>query len=387
MFIKSKNILNIFLFLTIFGLFSACIGGSATISDSDNLSSDGSGGEGSGGDGSGGDGSGGDGSGGDGSGGDGSGGDNAIFKPFSNDLYFGRYYINADEQKAYDLALKTMLDNYSSLVSDDGAGGRVKIDLATNGIKNIKNKNQINKIVSFIKDDEPRLFHISSSTPRPDPAGNGYTYKTDAQGNITEFYIRIHRIYLNYDKYRNEMETIEVRVSKLLDDIGDISLMNNPQIVRSVYEKYLATVSYGGMSSSYGGNIRGSFLKPNNIYYNLYQVVCEGYSRSLLYLLQRLGFLAVYIEGMTTEGLHAWNKVEINGAWYNLDSTWDDAIGYESTGSGKDNFLKSDQEFSVVHNGPQEGTNLAGDLVNTGYLMFGVRIPAALNSLTGLDYD
>ncbi len=380
-------IFNIFLVLGFLILITSCAENSAFMPNGDNSSSeDGStGGDG----GTGGDGStGGDtGTGGDGStGGDGTIGDNnAIFKPANKELYFGRANLNTDEQKAYDLALKTMLDNYSSIVTNDGAGGRVKIDLGKNKILNIKYNEQLKKIVSFIEQDEARLFHISSNSPMANPSGFGYTYKKDAYGNITEFYIRIHRTYLSYEKYRDDMKTIELKVSAIIKSIGDTSKLTKPQIVRKLHEEYLATVAYGGMNFSSAGNITGSFLAPiSTDYFKRYLVICDGYSRSMLYLLQRLGLKAIYIIGMTPEGFHAWNKVELNGEWYNLDSTWDDSMTLNSTSSRKEHFLKSDADFSPIHPKPQ--IDSVGK--KTGYLPFGVNLPASANkSLTPQEYN
>ena len=384
MFIKIRSILNIFIIVMALGLFSACSDGFFIPPNSGDTGGDGGNGDGgdTGGNGDGGD-TGGDGDGGD-TGGDGVAGVVDIFKPFDNNLYFGRTHLNIDEQKAYDLALKTMLDNYSSIVNDDGTGGRVKIDLAKHKILNIKNSKQLLKIVSFITQDESRLFHISSTVPRPKPSGSGH-YTTDSNGNITEFYIRIHRVYIDYNKYRDEINTIEVNVKAILDSIGDLSKMSKPQIIRVLHEKYLATVAYGGMSFASAGDIRGSFLAPTPTdHYQRYLVICEGYSRSMLYLLQRLGFKNIYIVGMTNNGFHAWNKVDIDGKWYNLDSTWDDTMILNSPDSSKNHFLKSDAEFSIIHTQPQ----IDSEGKNTGYLSHGVQMPASANkSLTPSEYQ
>ena len=382
--------------------------GDGTGGDGDGTGGDGNGGDGNGGDGNGGDGTGGggdgnggngdgDGTGGDGNGGDGDGGNggdgniNPIFKPFDNNLYFGRTHLNIDEKKAYDLAVKTMINDYSEQLSiyiADGyeVEGRVKIDLAKNGITNIKNKDQLYKIVSFIVNDEPRLFHISGSVTRSTGTEDASVpYLKDSNGNIKEFYIRIGMRYDKYATYVDEMNTIEIRVKLVLDALGDTSKMSKPQIVRKAYEEYLAIVSYGMKSSA--GDIRGSFLKPADEYYKLYKVVCEGYARSMLYLLQRLGFKAIYIEGaaFTTEKiLHAWNKVELNGKWYNLDPTWDDSMDSFSPNSFKDEFLKSDSDFSAKHPEPQK--DQYGRVI--GYLSHGVQMPASANkSLTPSEYQ
>ncbi len=67
--------------------------------------------------------------------------------------------------------------------------------------------------------------------------------------------------------------------------------------------------------------------------------VCEGYARLLVELGRLTGDRIVYVTGdvrnddgeLVPVG-HAWNAVSINGAWYLLDATWDDA----ETSDGKE---------------------------------------------------
>lgn len=63
------------------------------------------------------------------------------------------------------------------------------------------------------------------------------------------------------------------------------------------------------------------------------RAVCEGYARLLVALGQHAGVRVVYVTGevrepegaLATEG-HAWNAVELEGAWYLVDATWNDAL-------------------------------------------------------------
>lgn len=56
---------------------------------------------------------------------------------------------------------------------------------------------------------------------------------------------------------------------------------------------------------------------------------CEGYAKALSYACTYFGIENVRITGTNDHGLsHAWNKVQINGAWYNVDLTWDDPEGH-----------------------------------------------------------
>ena len=48
--------------------------------------------------------------------------------------------------------------------------------------------------------------------------------------------------------------------------------------------------------------------------------VCDSYSKAYLFLLREAGIPAIRI---TNDG-HAWNAVQLDGKWYNVDCTWDD---------------------------------------------------------------
>lgn len=54
---------------------------------------------------------------------------------------------------------------------------------------------------------------------------------------------------------------------------------------------------------------------------------CEGYAAAMAELCNRAGIPNYTAFGETAEGVsHAWNKVLLDGCWYNVDCTWDDPI-------------------------------------------------------------
>lgn len=65
---------------------------------------------------------------------------------------------------------------------------------------------------------------------------------------------------------------------------------------------------------------------------------CEGYAKAFNYACNKFGIESVRITGNNDKGLsHAWNKVVVNGKWYNIDLTFDDPEGPAS--AGKPNFI------------------------------------------------
>lgn len=64
-----------------------------------------------------------------------------------------------------------------------------------------------------------------------------------------------------------------------------------------------------------------------NIYSSLVnkQTVCAGYAKATQYLLQRMGMTALYVTGSVVDrGDHAWNIVQCDGEYYQVDTTFGD---------------------------------------------------------------
>lgn len=54
---------------------------------------------------------------------------------------------------------------------------------------------------------------------------------------------------------------------------------------------------------------------------------CEGYASAMSILCDKAGIPNYTVCGTNAEGItHAWNKIMIDGKWYNSDCTWDDPI-------------------------------------------------------------
>lgn len=68
-------------------------------------------------------------------------------------------------------------------------------------------------------------------------------------------------------------------------------------------------------------------------------MVCGGYSQSVSSLLDLAGIPNLVVTSFSDDMGHAWNKVLLDGKWYNLDATWGD------NGNASRYFLRSDQTF------------------------------------------
>ena len=86
--------------------------------------------------------------------------------------------------------------------------------------------------------------------------------------------------------------------------------------------------------------------------------VCAGYSRAAQYLLGKLGIETIYVVGTVEEqGAHAWNIVNCDGKYYQMDVTFADPVFYSAESGEKlpenvinyDFLCCTDQEIAADH--------------------------------------
>jgi len=56
------------------------------------------------------------------------------------------------------------------------------------------------------------------------------------------------------------------------------------------------------------------------------KVQCLGYAKTMQFLCDKAGIHSMVITGAGETASHAWNVVNLDGDWYNLDTTWDDPV-------------------------------------------------------------
>ena len=95
------------------------------------------------------------------------------------------------------------------------------------------------------------------------------------------------------------------------------------------------------------------------------KIVCDGYAYTYQWLLDYLGIDCIVVYGNSTlrgkpEG-HAWNKVKLEGKWYNVDVCWAD------TSDGMSYFLKSDDYYDKNFHKIDEYFNIESLLSKENY--------------------
>lgn len=130
--------------------------------------------------------------------------------------------------------------------------------------------------------------------------------------------------------------------------------MTELEKARKIHDWLIYNVAYDSLGVQYG-NVSSSSFTADGLF-DTRVAVCDGYSKAFLVLCERAGLDAVRVTGTGTNpsgfsGNHAWNQVKRQGAWYNVDVTWDDPVAGSGYGDNLSYayFLVPDSEFYTDH--------------------------------------
>ena len=165
----------------------------------------------------------------------------------------------------------------------------------------------------FVLMDHPELFWTNggiSVTSLPSDAGTEYrvTVLSDCDEN-------------NIDTYKTEIEAKAQEIIKSVPTGSD-------------YEKALWVHDYIVENTTYNNDVSWFVGKEKNFSASIYSLLlknesnCNGYSKTYKYLMDMLDIPCTVVAGVCNDGvLHAWNIIELDGEYYQVDTTWDDPVG------------------------------------------------------------
>ncbi len=155
----------------------------------------------------------------------------------------------------------------------------------------------------------------------------GYTYKIEgSDGNLVcyKFTLVYYSNDFNYDK-------VMKRAKKIADYMSKKNLTD--------FEKIKATHDYLINNCEYYINGRGA----DAVFFGG-KAACNGYGMAFQIIMDYANIPCTIEIG----GGHMWNKVKLDGIWYNIDLTWDDP---GKTGVVYDYFLKADKDWEEHQHG------------------------------------
>ena len=137
-------------------------------------------------------------------------------------------------------------------------------------------------------------------------------------------------------RYETERETEEFFKQFAINES-----MSDARKVRIIHDTINKMFSYDFTLRNSSSELLAAF-KHNN------KIVCSGYAGIFDLACKKFGLESEEVTGMANDGMgnsgmHAWNKVKIDGEWKYIDCTWDDAINSLTW------FLKSKEFFDKTH--------------------------------------
>ena len=185
---------------------------------------------------------------------------------------------------------------------------------------------ELKRVWLVIDIDSPELFQIQS----------GYEYWS--YGNLVD------SVSLKYRMSREEYETRLSRIRAVAAEIEASIPASADDYDRefAVYRWLILNNDYERSSGPESTTAQADAALCNG------RAQCSGYAAALSLLLRHMGIPCIEVSTIDEQD-HQWNKVKINGRWYNCDVTWDDPDG---PGAGQQTFEPGQNEYLPYLNVP-----------------------------------
>lgn len=180
--------------------------------------------------------------------------------------------------------------------------------------------NELMDIFAAVYNDHPELFFMETA----------YYCKYRRNGQCAEIDLSFNNTAQNLTAARAELEG---RAGEII--AGAEGFSDNYGKEKYVHDMLADRISYNVQApmnqSAYSALVNG-------------QTVCAGYARAFQYIMQQMGIPCYYCTGYAGEN-HAWNIIELEDGYYNVDVTWDDT----EAGKNYDYFNKTDRDYAGTH--------------------------------------
>lgn len=197
-------------------------------------------------------------------------------------------------------AYNTLTDNEKALY-DAIVGAASNMSTRIFGAQNL-DSSEWTKVFGLVYNQEPQLFWLNSRSV----VGRLYYNEVDTE------------------KIASMQKEIDATVDSILKEANSKSTTFDKLLVFHDYLVLNSTFEKSDEAGNYNQTIYNAFSGGTSKQGN---IQCAGYAKAMQYLCDKAGIDCMVITGTNENGsTHAWNKVKVEGEWYNLDSTWDDPI-------------------------------------------------------------
>jgi|GEM_PF-3557637 len=213
----------------------------------------------------------------------------------------------ADDNSAYNLIKASMLQGETSIVLTEANCSDYS------SYNTLATLPKISNIAMSMTSDNPEIFYYHNA------ANIGYSKYPD---DPTLLQIKVNLYLLEeHPNLEADKATFNAAVDKILDEVI-FPGMTDLEMELAIHDYIVLNCAY---DTTYGADDT----------YNAYGVivrktaVCDGYARSFKLFMNRLGIPCQYVTGLGVNSsgsseAHAWNRIQIGGEWYQVDTTWAD---------------------------------------------------------------
>ncbi len=210
--------------------------------------------------------------------------------------------------------------------------------------------------VSGVSEDE--IININDYVCSLNGVVKKYTILEQRNGHMkVKFTYEISDNYYVLEKYLNGTEIPSDRpkahrlYAKTQEILGSIIKdgMTDYEKELAIHDYIVSHCSYGQEEESqeyafraYGALVQGT-------------AVCNGYAEAMCLLLSCVGVENEIMTGEADGELHAWNRVCLDGQWYQVDATWNDPVPDRGSFVGHMYFNVTDAEMDDTHIWNEEG--------------------------------
>ncbi len=237
---------------------------------------------------------------------------------FDEEMY-PYYSFLGDEQKA------VYRQVYANAIAENDSKFTLAIELQ---------ESELADAICAVYNDHPEIFWLETA----------YSYSYDSNGVVKTlqlyYYMTGEALEQAQSLFDSEAQALVLGASAYSTEIEQELYVHD-----AINEKAAYNSNADMNQSAYSALVNGS-------------TVCAGYARAFQYVMQELGYTAYYCTGTADGGDHAWNIIEIEGEFYNVDLTWDDSIS-EAYGSKVYTYFNlTDSAISVDHTRSELSENL-----------------------------
>lgn len=182
------------------------------------------------------------------------------------------------------------------------------------------------------------LEQMSEELEKKDPYIYGHLSKREIVYEYSKIKAQIH-VEQSYFTNTEQEAQVDALVNRLVSSVpatmptyDKVKFVNDYIVKNTVYSEQAIASPH----SAYAVAIEG-------------RGVCQGYALFAYKLLKALGVDNYYVTGEVATGGHAWNLVNVDGAWYHLDTTWNDPLPDRGQEVRYDYFLISDTQIAKDH--------------------------------------